>query len=445
MRIPSAWTWLAATTALPSVLANGGSITFSMDSVSDRRQDSSGRQNNIINRSPSPQNPDTKLVFDWTSSEDLLVSIKLRAFRYTTDQTAEYIGSENVPLPKETMTITTGGNPFTLPFPAATGGRCQLTGNCPTKRSAVSLAAAENFQNVTLKVSRISATTGTVEIEDFNPLLDLGGLPLFFEANFVDGSQSSQPFTVLKPSDLDPDWTQEFFVDNRPFPSDKIKPSKPTSSPAATDVASSSSSGGALPTGAIAGIAVGAAVIVLAFLGFLVWFFLRRRRQARDDDTFEAYANGRTRTDELMAEKEANAGVDVSPHSPYSDDGGQRDSSSLHNAGTGAGMATAAVAAHHHKKDLSQSTQDVPRSFTPYSDGHEAIARSPSTHAASIIPASSRGVPDSPIPGRATPHGVQTPYAHLVEEGMTEDEIRRLEDEERALDAAIEQSAVRKP
>jgi hypothetical protein len=286
-----------------------------------------------------------------------------------------------------------------------------------------------------------------VEIEDFKPLLDLEGLPLFFEANFVDGSAlSSQPFTVLEPSDPEPDWTQEFFLNSQPFPSSKIKPSDPTSSSLPTDGASSSSSsGGGLPTGAIAGIAVGAAVIILAFLGFLVWFFLRRRRQARDDDTFEAYANGRTRTDELMAEKEANAGVDVSPHSPYSDDGGQRDSSSLHNAGTGAGIATAAVAAHHHKKDLSQSTQDVPRSFTPYSDGHEAIARSPSTHAASIVAASSRGVPESPVPGRATPHGVTTPYAHLVEEGMTEDEIRRLEDEERALDAAIEQSAVRKP
>lgn len=39
-----------------------------------------------------------------------------------------------------------------------------------------------------------------------------------------------------------------------------------------------------------------------------------------------------------------------------------------------------------------------------------------------------------------TPSGIAQQYAHLVEEGMTEDEIRRLEAEERALDEAIEQA-----
>lgn len=37
-----------------------------------------------------------------------------------------------------------------------------------------------------------------------------------------------------------------------------------------------------------------------------------------------------------------------------------------------------------------------------------------------------------------TPSGIAQQYAHLVEEGMTTDEIRRLEEEERALDEAIE-------
>ncbi|KAG8164606.1 hypothetical protein KVR01_004881 [Diaporthe batatas] len=40
----------------------------------------------------------------------------------------------------------------------------------------------------------------------------------------------------------------------------------------------------------------------------------------------------------------------------------------------------------------------------------------------------------------ATPSGISGQYAHLVEEGMTDDEIRRLEEEERALDEAIEQA-----
>lgn len=39
-----------------------------------------------------------------------------------------------------------------------------------------------------------------------------------------------------------------------------------------------------------------------------------------------------------------------------------------------------------------------------------------------------------------TPGAISQQYAHLVEEGMTEDEIRRLEEEERVLDEAIEQA-----
>lgn len=40
-----------------------------------------------------------------------------------------------------------------------------------------------------------------------------------------------------------------------------------------------------------------------------------------------------------------------------------------------------------------------------------------------------------------TPSGISGRYAHLIEDGMTDDEIRRLEEEERALDEAIEQAA----
>ncbi|KAG6363433.1 hypothetical protein INS49_008532 [Diaporthe citri] len=40
-----------------------------------------------------------------------------------------------------------------------------------------------------------------------------------------------------------------------------------------------------------------------------------------------------------------------------------------------------------------------------------------------------------------TPSGIAQQYAHLVEDGMTTDEIRRLEEEERALDEAIEAQA----
>lgn len=52
--------------------------------------------------------------------------------------------------------------------------------------------------------------------------------------------------------------------------------------------------------------------------------------------------------------------------------------------------------------------------------------------------ASARGPPGHGRSG--TPSGISGQYAHLVEEGMTDDEIRRLEEEERALDEAIEQA-----
>lgn len=54
------------------------------------------------------------------------------------------------------------------------------------------------------------------------------------------------------------------------------------------------------------------------------------------------------------------------------------------------------------------------------------------------------GVASSQPPGHGrtnTPSGIAQQYAHLVEEGMTNDEIRRLEEEERALDEAIEAQA----
>ncbi|KAK7745467.1 hypothetical protein SLS53_002965 [Cytospora paraplurivora] len=66
-----------------------------------------------------------------------------------------------------------------------------------------------------------------------------------------------------------------------------------------------------------------------------------------------------------------------------------------------------------------------------------------------ISPDSARGVCPGSTPrtrgdafGRrsTTPSGISGRYAHLVEEGMTDDEIRRLEEEERALDEAIEEA-----
>ncbi|KAH6636695.1 hypothetical protein F5144DRAFT_646117 [Chaetomium tenue] len=227
-----------------------------------------------------------------------------------------------------------------------------------------------------------------------------------------------------------------------------------------SESASNNNNGSGLALGAIIGIAVGCGVAGLLLLLGLAWYLLRRHRKKKAlHPASSTYGTG-ARGEELMAEKEASADVDVTPHSPYSDEGagnGAGPSGHGDGAATGAGVGTGvaagagavaagAIAAPPNLSHL----QDPPRSFTPYSDrpsvgGTAATAAgTPSLRAPSLAQTDEARVSvPSPIPGRATPRGLTTPYAHLVEEGMTEDEIRRLEDEERQLDAAIEQAGRR--
>ena len=437
MRIPSGWAWLALATVLShGVAADESRLTFTFESEG-RRVD--GNPSSIFNYTSGP------LVVRWFGVE--VDKFTLNVFNRTSGESSS-IGSVSVP---RGQTETTGGQPTST---STTSTGVQVSPTCrrgtPLCTSTVILPRDDVVQ---LEVLIVPLLPKEVHIVDPRQLFGFNGLPIYFKAFWLGGGgnfSSSRAFTVIRSTDPNPTWTSEYFVEDKAFHSDGFKPSI---SPGATNTADSSAAslGGGLATGAIAGIAVGA-VVILALIGGAIWFFIRRRRQTGgDDDALDAYGARRTRTDELMAEKEANAGVDASPHSPYSDDGGvQRDSTSLRNVATGAGVAAAAVGAHH-KKNLSESSQpahDVPRSFTPYSDHRNSVARSPSTHAASVVAATtvSPGGMESPTSGRATPHGgLTTPYAHLVEDGMTADEIRRLEDEERALDAAIEQSAVRKP
>ena len=152
---------------------------------------------------------------------------------------------------------------------------------------------------------------------------------------------------------------------------------------------SDSISGGGLSDGAKAGIGAGVGVAGLILIGLLIFFFLRRRRRraARAaDETSLTPANN------FIRDKESHsAQVAESPHSPASEDGRARNSA-----------------------------------FT----GGEAAERAPA----------------SPVPTTGTGSGqrdVPSAMAHLVEEGMTEADIRRLEEEERALDQAIEQAGRR--
>ncbi|KAJ4295735.1 hypothetical protein N0V88_004437 [Collariella sp. IMI 366227] len=196
---------------------------------------------------------------------------------------------------------------------------------------------------------------------------------------------------------------------------------------------------GGLSSGAVIGIAVACGVIGLAIIFGLVWWFVRRRKQQKELLPMNSAFSSARRTEDLIVQKEANAETDAGPHSPYSDEGA---------AGTTHG--SEALAAGAASSTHQPHAQDQSRSFTPYSDrpsGTGPAVNTPSVRAASLAhtteEANRTGGMPSPTPGRATPRALSTPYAHLVEEGMTEDEIRRLEDEERQLDAAIEQAGRR--
>jgi hypothetical protein len=167
--------------------------------------------------------------------------------------------------------------------------------------------------------------------------------------------------------------------------------------------------GGGLSTGAIAGIAVAGAVVLLALIGGLVFWMLRRRRRGKDRGQ---YNNPTTSTTFMGGDKDVHQ-VAESPHSTYSNDQQVPLSNLAGAAATSRDMP--GPSGHHHHDDDGD--------YVPYRDddtGHES--------------------PDAGrrADGAGTPHGVSRSVAHLVEEGMTPDEIRRLEEEERQLDDAIQ-------
>lgn len=175
----------------------------------------------------------------------------------------------------------------------------------------------------------------------------------------------------------------------------------------------SNAAGGGLSTGAIAGIAVACGVVGLALIGLGIWFCLRRRRSS--DKVRDVNYGSDAGNNVMMAEKDMPGITESSPHSTYADDGGR-----LHDRHP--------VAMPHEQAG-----------FVPYSDGAPAagaLQRSQSDLPLQSEASNSRNRSPSPA--------VTSRYAHLVEEGMTEDEIRRLEEEERQLDAAIQEAGERR-
>ncbi|CAG7564581.1 unnamed protein product [Fusarium equiseti] len=168
----------------------------------------------------------------------------------------------------------------------------------------------------------------------------------------------------------------------------------PTDSGASSVGSSDSSGGGGLSTGATAGIAVGAVIGGLLLIGALVWFILRRRRRSKEPS--EEYITQQT----YAVDKEIHGRSSDSPNSPYSDE--------------------------HHMQPIAVGNVDRGVASTP------PLGRS-------SVGSHDRGANS----GVQTPQGMSSNVAHLVEDGMTADEIRRLEEEERQLDDEIERAARR--
>lgn len=181
-------------------------------------------------------------------------------------------------------------------------------------------------------------------------------------------------------------------------------PSNPSDGNGIGGSSSGDSSGGGgrgLSTGAIAGIAVACSVVGILLIGGLAWFLLRRRRRRHFEQGYNAA--GQT-TNSFVATKEVQASVAESPIiSPFSDDGTRTGSTNamLPLQTTIAGTSAA--------RGMSAHDDEADRPGSSASDNNNR----------------SRNI------------------AHLVEEGMTEADILRLEEEERHLDAEIERAARR--
>ncbi|KAI1417123.1 hypothetical protein F5Y13DRAFT_153707 [Hypoxylon sp. FL1857] len=249
------------------------------------------------------------------------------------------------------------------------------------------------------------------------------GKPLYYEFQWKNSTTSGSSFSQLIAVALDSGYDAAIQAiaqtnkDTDPAQPESIQPSSTasasiTATPAAeTSVApltaaASSNGGNGLSKGAIIGIAVGCAVGGVLIIALIVWFFFFRKRNNRDRTGGTNFAtDSGIRT--MMADKEA-AAVSESPHSAYPDDGGRlRDP----------------------RGDNDSYAPYSDRGVSPPPPPGAAFTTNSQTDLASVGHASTT---------RAGTPPYQSRYAHLIEEGMTEEEIRRLEEEERHLDAAIE-------
>ncbi|KAI8629421.1 hypothetical protein F5Y19DRAFT_81421 [Xylariaceae sp. FL1651] len=179
-------------------------------------------------------------------------------------------------------------------------------------------------------------------------------------------------------------------------------------SPASAGLQPSSPTPGGLNKKSIIGIAVGAVGAGLLIAGVLLWLFcFRRRRSSALRHGVPSYSPD-SGVHAMMPDKEIPVILESSPHSAYG----------------GEGRHSTDPYAPYSDRAPTPSTPPHPRGVT------SAAATSQTDRASTRSTAS----PTPAVPSR---------YAHLVEEGMTEDEIKQLEEEERHLDVAIENAGRR--
>ncbi|KAK7932087.1 hypothetical protein PG985_002799 [Apiospora marii] len=207
-----------------------------------------------------------------------------------------------------------------------------------------------------------------------------------------------------------------------------------------------------LEPGVIAGIVIGSVIGVLLIIALAYFLCFRRRaggkQQRRHIHGDVGYASDSGAAAMMMREKDMSGVNHGSPQSAFADDGGR-----LHDRGAvGHGNDSTTYSStppYQEEKGGGSWDRDAPAAEQPQSYAADSAIGVAVSGAASSGPHAERernGSVGGGTVGRAS-HQTSRPvsevrspsrYAHLIEEGMTEDEIRRLEDEERQLDAAIE-------
>lgn len=172
----------------------------------------------------------------------------------------------------------------------------------------------------------------------------------------------------------------------------------------------------------------------------------QQQQQQQQDRSFTFYTN-RPPTDYSQHHRVVD-GADLvqQEQSNSKNSGNNKPASQTDNSGAPGGVGDVPTEQQQQQqRPLLSSTRDSGSNGNPNSDSNDS---NHITNTSAITSSSSSSAHSSPKMRPAgfararstTPSGISGRYAHLVEDGMTDEEIRRLEEEERALDEAIEQS-----